>query len=80
MEWCRGVGDEDDILVGNILRIIISDEGEVEWGGVGECDEWIEREKECEGGGCVCGEGEVLVFMYKGVFMVDRVTVDGKVS
>ena len=28
-------GDEDDILVRNILRIIISDEDEVEWGGVG---------------------------------------------
>ena len=28
---------------------------------------------------CVCGEGEVLVFMYKGVFVVDGVTVGGKV-
>ena len=29
---------------------------------------------------CVCGEGEVLVFMYKGVFVVDGVTVGGKVA
>ena len=55
-----------------MMRVRFS--GEV-WG---ECDEWIEREKECEGE--KCGEGEVLVFMYKGVFMVDRVTVDGKVA
>ena len=35
-----------EILVGNVLRIIISDEAEVEWGGVGECNEWIERDGE----------------------------------
>ena len=32
MEWCGGV--EMEILVGNVLRMIISDEGEIEWGGV----------------------------------------------
>ena len=31
--WCGG-RDRDEILVGNVLRVIIGEKVEVEWGGV----------------------------------------------
>ena len=76
MVW--GCGDEDEIIVGVILRIIISDEGEVEWEMWVECDELMERGR--VGGGDMCGEREVLVLMCKEVFVEERMTVGGKVA
>ena len=34
--WNGGVsGDENEIFVGNVLWIVVSDWGKIEWGGVG---------------------------------------------
>ena len=54
MVW--GCGDEDAIIVGVILRIIISDEVEVEWEVWWECDELMERGR--VGGWGICVERE----------------------
>ena len=59
------------------MRIIISDEGEVEWKGVERVDECMERGRVW---GDMCGEGEVLVFMCKEVLVEVRLMVSGKVD
>ena len=57
-----GCGDEDEIIVGVIIRIIISDEGEVEWEVWGECDELMERGR-VGGWGYVWRERSVSVYV-----------------
>ena len=59
------------------MRIIISDEGEVEWKGVERVDECMERGRMW---GDMCEEGEVLVFMCKEVLVEVRLMVSGKVD